>query len=688
MKILILTTTNVHEYIKGTTLHTISQGIIDNNISLYSNSTLCNKTNKINFDEIYAVGMEVDYIILFITDILVLKDSNSTNKCLIVEKFLEINRPEISVYIDYFEYSWYNKPINNTSNYYRSEPFTYTFLKNYCRFYFKRECYTDLFKKGYLPIQIFSPNKDYIVDEVLEKDIDIFCSFPQKDTGLRSHAINICKILQQEGFKVVIKDDIQTVEEYYKYIRRSFITLDGKGAGFQNIRFLEIIKYRSLCFREKYEIFYPNDFNTDMIVEYQTPDELYSKLKIYLFQKDLILKMIDNAHMHYLTYHTPIKIVQNILSYFNAEICIYGNSQIFRYTKYYFKNKLKKMNSPNLHLFTFDDTFDFEYDGNTKLYDMRDVTSQDAIINDYEYYQKRLKDEYGVIIPYSNYLSFDQVAGITIISSTHCNKGIIRDLDMDTIENLYTNLFPDKIMFSHNFNFKKLNSNENSFIFFIPSIINIKQERHIGIFTPEERLRQTLDQVKSIKKLVPNSIVILLEMSYLNLYEIITLYPYVDFICLYYKDTECNTYSSDINKNKGELYVLKHISKLLYDSNILFSHFTKFGGRYSMTNNFSIKNIFRDIPTFKLIKDHNSEYKCCGINTLVNPVLYSIPRKYIKEYICVMDESWNILIVNNIFTDAEHLLYFLFVGMNIPFETVEKFDIYGCMGISGIFHRS
>ena len=683
MKILILTTTNVPEYIKGSTFHTVSQGIIDNNINLYSNSPLCNKTNKISVDEIYEVGKKVDYIILFITDASgSLKDYNSANNCVIVEKFLEINRPEISLYIDYFEYSWTNKPLNNTNDYYRSEPFTYTFLKNYCRFYFKRECYPDLFKKGYLPIQIFSPNKEHIVDEVFEKDIDIFCSFPQKYTGLRMHAIDVCKFLELEGFKVVIKDDIQSIEEYYKYIKRSFITLDGKGGGFQNIRFLEIIKYKSLCFREKYEIFYPNDFNIDMIVEYQSPDELYSKLKFYLSQKDLVLKMIENAHTHFLDYHTPQKIVQNVLSYFNTEICIFGNSKLFKYTKYYFKNKLNKMNNPNLHLFTFDDTFNFEYDGNIKLYNMSDVTS----IDDYEYYQNRIKGVSDVIIPYSNYLSFDQVADIRIISSTHCDKGIIRDLDMNTLVNLYTSLFPHKIMFSHNFDFEKINSNENSFIFFIPSIINIKQERHIGVFTSEERLNQTLEQVKSIKKLVPNSIIILLEMSYLNLYEISTLYPYVDFICLYYKDTECNAYSNDINKNKGELYVLKHISKLLYDSNILFSHFTKFGGRYSMTNSFSIKNICRDIPTFKLINGHNSEYKCCGINTLVNPVLYSIPYKYIKEYICVMDESWNILVINNIFTDVEHLLYFLFVNMNIPFKSIEKFDIYGCMGITGNFY--
>lgn len=326
MKILLLTTEVCNTYLKGYTSHFIAQGIINNGIKLYSNSSLgiLESDNVIDESEIVNVGKSVDLIIIFILT-LGMHNSNTHNNNTILIKMVEINRPEITVYIDYFEYSWNNYNVETcnwlniyiepTKDYYRSNPFIYTFLKNYCKKYFKRECYRDLLNIGCIPIQLYSPDKHFKIDDInIEKDIDVLCSFPQKGTGLRKNVIEICKQLKNEGYNVLIADNIHPIDEYYKTIKRSYIVIDAKGAGYQNLRFLEIIKNKSLCFREKYEILFPNDFTDDMIVQYSSTEELYVKIKEYLLDKYRIMTMIENSYNHYLNFHTPEKIAMYIIN--------------------------------------------------------------------------------------------------------------------------------------------------------------------------------------------------------------------------------------------------------------------------------------------------------------------------------------------------------------------------------------
>ena len=186
----------------------------------------------------------------------------------------------------------------------------------HCNFYFKRECTSMLLKRGFIPFPLSYCPPDKTFNYMPQKDIDIVCSFPQKNTGYRKEIIKICENLKEEGYKVVINHKFSSAKEYYDIIRKSYITMDAKGYGEINHRFFEIISNKSLCFRQKWNIHFYKDYD-DMIVEYSTPEEAYNLLKIYLDNKNKILKMIENAYKNYLIYNTPEKLAEYICHIFN-----------------------------------------------------------------------------------------------------------------------------------------------------------------------------------------------------------------------------------------------------------------------------------------------------------------------------------------------------------------------------------
>jgi hypothetical protein len=211
------------------------------------------------------------------------------------------------VFIDYFERSWNNKVLYNGFNL-REEPFTHRFLSEYSKHVFKRECYPDL---------SFLPFPEPIFDEkinkaVLEKTYDVFCSFPQQFTGLRKECIKVCEQLLSENYNILIKHDCNP-DDYDYYVSHSKITVDAYGAGQVNHRFLNIIANRSVCCRQKYTINFYKDYDDSMIIEYETAEELFEKLKKYLCDSDLLEKMEMKAYRHYLTYHTSKKVGKYIL---------------------------------------------------------------------------------------------------------------------------------------------------------------------------------------------------------------------------------------------------------------------------------------------------------------------------------------------------------------------------------------
>ena len=287
--------------------HSLISGLKLNNVKIKTTGT-CNllgpEDETITENEIVKTGKEADLIILFFVNIPQTEKCGDFHKEPYLSKALKIDRWEHTIFIDYYEYTWRNK----LESY---QPSYHTKLIFKCQKYFKRE-YTLWHKKWFYnmkpyPLSYFPLNKISFP----EKKYDIFCSFPQMETGLRYHVVKLCEKLQRD-FTIIIKHDC-TKEEYISFIQASWITLDGKGAGYINNRFLEIIANRSLCVREKYQVEFYKDYTNEMIQEYNTIDELEILLVNLLSNKNKIKGMENMAYEHYKSYHTSDKVVKYLL---------------------------------------------------------------------------------------------------------------------------------------------------------------------------------------------------------------------------------------------------------------------------------------------------------------------------------------------------------------------------------------
>jgi hypothetical protein len=221
--------------------------------------------------------------------------------------------------------------------------------------------------------------------------------------------------------------------------------------------------------------------------------------------------------------------------------------------------------------------------------------------------------------------------------------------DISLKHSLIKNMFPNKILYeTDNLH---IETKDDSIIFCITSMIHLTNG--IRTHSPEDRLQQTLQTIKSIKEKVPEALIILLEGSSISPYEISKLYPNVNRIMLF--ESEESKYYFN-TKSYGEVYKLLTISKKL--ENIPFNKVFKISGRYYLNDNFNIDNFGSDI-TGNIIKD---EY-------LLN-VLYSVDKNIFIHYKNLLAH----LINNNIKYDIEHSMFI----SDLKINTIQK------LGVSGI----
>lgn len=233
--------------------------------------------------------------------------------------------------------------------------------------------------------------------------------------------------------------------------------------------------------------------------------------------------------------------------------------------------------------------------------------------------------------------------------------------DIELKKTLIKSLFADKLLFNHENLI--LNSNNESNIILVSSMINISGMPRT-IFTPEERLSQTLNTLKNIRDKIPNSIIILLEGSNISTEFMHVLYKHVDHLILYSYDPEINFYVNNPNKSFGEVYkLLSVVNKLQkYDFDKIF----KISGRYYLNENFNISNFTNESISGKIIDG--------GFFT----ALYSVPKKELIEYKNILE----LFLINKIsYIDIEHHIYSSYKNLkNIDVIGVEGFFTYGVKG--------
>lgn len=234
-----------------------------------------------------------------------------------------INRPEITVYIDGSEWNYTGSRNGYGSAYdltdyrrHKEEPWLHKEMFDYCKWYFKTACFPDDEINGVIPFPIGCDNIYFeTCDSVIDrsKKYDIFCSFGQYTTGLRSEIYNFCRdnvnkynILSGSKFSML---------EYYTSLVQSYIVPSSWGAMLWSMREWEILASGSLCFVHKIPLSFGPYKPKDGIhwVEYSDMNEFEQKLEYYLNNKDLCLEIGKKGKEYAVKYHSSFAKVKYIL---------------------------------------------------------------------------------------------------------------------------------------------------------------------------------------------------------------------------------------------------------------------------------------------------------------------------------------------------------------------------------------
>jgi hypothetical protein len=121
-----------------------------------------------------------------------------------------------------------------------------------------------------------------------------------------------------------------------------------------------------------------------------------------------------------------------------------------------------------------------------------------------------------------------------------------------------------------------IKTTESSIIFFVSSAIYPFCQTH---FTPAERLKQTVETMESIRRFVPDAVIIMTEASPLQEDDLKTLSPYVDNLVSF-----ANHDMKSLGKNSGEKYMSFFLSNVL--QNCVFRKMYKLSGRYFLLDGF------------------------------------------------------------------------------------------------------
>lgn len=216
--------------------------------------------------------------------------------------------------------------------------------------------------------------------------------------------------------------------------------------------------------------------------------------------------------------------------------------------------------------------------------------------------------------------------------------------------------------------------------FYVPSVINTASKRfnyiyYRSMFTGEERLQQTIDQIHSIVSRTSTKPCIL-EGSRLTLMQLDRLSREQCTVVLFCLDTVANEYAnSHTNKSIYEVYVMRTMLEQAKHHGWSF----KFGGRYHFASSFRISDLTdSEKPVFKVIPSACTYAKEWDV---VECILYGFPEAYKKKFIQIYASIQEKLEQN---TEESVERYLSSEIANIPYKTVTHLSIIGKDAIEGI----
>tara|TARA_R110000823_G_scaffold268948_2_gene388755 strand:- start:1957 stop:2904 length:948 start_codon:yes stop_codon:yes gene_type:complete len=294
---------------------TIIEGIYKNGIELKCScpGNGVRSEDVLPIGEFYEYAKDADYIFA------IWGKKRGTYPGIDYDVVKRVNRPESTVYIDGSEWTFSGQPevgqvaeAKYDSSRRRGTQWVNTDMLEYCKWYFKRECYPEDAKLGIIPL-LFGAVERYYNDVPQEKTIDLFCAYGQINDGLRRETEQLCNQLKDEGFKVVTGGgyDFNT---YKNILSQSYIAVDAWGGGDCCARLWEIFANKTCAFTQKYNILFPNKFiDGTSYVEYSTIQEFETKIRYYLNNKSECHDIGLKGYEHLTNYHTSEQRVKYIL---------------------------------------------------------------------------------------------------------------------------------------------------------------------------------------------------------------------------------------------------------------------------------------------------------------------------------------------------------------------------------------
>lgn len=228
--------------------------------------------------------------------------------------------------------------------------------------------------------------------------------------------------------------------------------------------------------------------------------------------------------------------------------------------------------------------------------------------------------------------------------------------------------------------------------FVVTSAVNSK----FGVFTPAERLQQTLDTIASIKTKVPNSKIFIMECcgTPVNEEQLLTLARSCDAVINFSTDPDVQAmYDSDnwdVVKNGTEIMCFGRALTMLKDSGQLegVDRIHKMSGRYILNDLFDLETYEDSEIKTKIVigPKYKSQF---SIEITQVPLqymarLWSWPRARLDEVIAVYEDSFLFFaerVSQGGYVDIEHVLY-KFLNPDHVHE-IQNLGVEGCIAPNG-----
>lgn len=160
-----------------------------------------------------------------------------------------------------------------------------------------------------------------------------------------------------------------------------------------------------------------------------------------------------------------------------------------------------------------------------------------------------------------------------------------------------------------------------------------------SIYTPSERLEQTINTINSVKKNIPDYFIILIDNSNFNETVVSVLHNSVDLF-INPKDSNLDN-DTDVNPTKaiGELAQLLYAIPFIENLKIEWSNLFKICGRYVLNENFQYSNFDNNDNIFKL---HDALIKSVPPNLFYYTTFFKIAHQHFEDYKNALTFSYNL----------------------------------------------